>query len=110
MVGGWPDENLFNNTVSEIIFKAGCRNRRVRAFGEMVALLWAQGHNGATVQLEHLWNKFCQKQSFSLFCAYPKSGFTKNINDSITEICGCHSKMIDGSKKSMTEVLYKNTC
>src|SRR5206468_1066853 len=33
MVDGWPDENLFNKTVSEIIYKAGCRNRRVRAFG-----------------------------------------------------------------------------
>jgi hypothetical protein len=28
--------------------------RKVRAFGEMVALMWARGECGATVMLEHL--------------------------------------------------------
>lgn len=107
MVNGWPDEDLFNKTVSELIEECSCDNRRIRAFGEMVAILWAQGHNGATVQLEHLWNKFCEKQSFCLFCAYPKSGFTEDINTSIMNICGCHSKMISGSEKQLTEVTYK---
>ena len=109
MVNGWPDEKLFTETVSEIMKRGGCRNRRVRAFGEMVAILWAQGNSGATVNLEHLWNNFCAKESFCLFCAYPKSGFTKDINESISNICGYHSKMIEGSKRSFTQVLYKNT-
>lgn len=108
MVNGWPDENLFNATVSEVINKGTCNNRRIRAFGEMVAILWAQGHNGATVQLEHLWNKYCEKQSFCLFCAYPRSGFTEDINTSIMHICGTHSKMISGSDKQLTDVKYKN--
>ncbi len=108
MINGWPDEELFNKTVSVLIRKGSTNNRRIRAFGEMVALLWAQGHNGATVQLEHLWNKFCEKESFCLFCAYPKSGFTGNINESIMHICGTHSKMISGSEKQLTEITYKN--
>lgn len=107
MVNGWPDEHRFNKTVSELIEEFSCDNRRIRAFGEMVAILWAQGYNGATVQLEHLWNKFCEKQSFCLFCAYPKSGFTEDINTSIMHICGSHSKMISGSEKQLTEVTYK---
>jgi hypothetical protein len=60
----------------------------------MVALLWAQGQSGATVRLEHLWHEFCQSKAFSLFCAYPRSGFTKNADDSIREICAAHSKVI----------------
>ena len=108
MVNDWPDEELFNKTVSEIIAEASSDNRRIRAFGEMVAILWAEGHNGATVQLEHLWNKFCAKQSFCLFCAYPKSGFTEDINTSITHICGTHSKMISGTEKQLTKITYKN--
>ncbi len=108
MINGWPDEELFNTTVSELIHKGAFDNRRIRAFGEMVAILWAQGHNGATVQLEHLWNKFCAKESFCLFCAYPKSGFTDDINDSLTHICGSHSKMISGSEKQLTDIRYKN--
>lgn len=108
MINGWPDEELFNKTVSGLIRKGSVGNRRIRAFGEMVAILWAQGHNGATVQLEHLWNKFCEKESFCLFCAYPKSGFTDDINDSLTHICESHSKMISGSDQQLTEIRYKN--
>jgi len=108
MVNNWPDETLFNETVSRIIEQCEAGNRKIRAFGEMVALLWAEGHHGATVQLEHLWNKFCEKKAFCLFCAYPKSGFTKDINNSITHICGTHSKMISGKEKQLTEVVYQD--
>ena len=107
MVNGWPDENLFMEFVTKLITKARKQNRRVRAFGEMVALLWAQGHSGATVQLEHLWNKFCENEIFCLFCAYPKIGFTDDMNVSIRDICCAHSKMIQASHKPMTELLYK---
>jgi hypothetical protein len=106
MVNGWPDEDLFMKTVSGIIERGNCRQRRIRAFGEMVAILWAQGLNGATVQLEHLWNKFSEQHKFCLFCAYPKSGFTQDINASIMDICGCHTKMIEGNEKQLTEVVY----
>jgi hypothetical protein len=106
MVDDWPSERLFNQVITETIRKAGFRKRRIRAFGEMVALLWAKGLNGATVHLEHLWNKFCAQNSFCLFCAYPKSGFTHDINDSLRDICCRHSKLIKGSGKQETEVLY----
>lgn len=37
MVNGWPDETLFRTFVTEILKRAKGRDRRVRAFGEMVA-------------------------------------------------------------------------
>jgi hypothetical protein len=109
MVNGWPNEELFMDCVSNIIKKAKKGNRNIRAFGEMVAILWAQGHNGATVRLEHLWNKFCQNESFCLFCAYPKSGFTEDINVSIGNICGAHSKVITASDRPLTHLSYRGT-
>jgi hypothetical protein len=108
MVNGWPDEELFMKVVSKLIKKARKHNRPVRAFGEMVAILWAQGLSGATVHLEHLWNKFCKTEAFSLFCAYPQSGFTQDMNDSLLNICCSHSKMITASEKPMTELYYRN--
>jgi hypothetical protein len=108
MVDGWPDEELFMKTVSALLKKAKQHNGKVRAFGEMVALLWAQGCSGATVQLEHLWNKFCESENFSLFCAYPKAGFTEDIESSLHHICCAHSKMITGSEKPLTQVTYRN--
>jgi hypothetical protein len=94
MVNGWPDDALFNEFVTGILKRASDGGRRVRAFGEMVALLWAQGNCGATVRLEHLWHKLCEEQEFMLFCAYPKIGFTRDTQDSIQEICDTHSRVI----------------
>ena len=110
MVNGWPDETLFLTTVKEIIALArGTTNRKTRAYGEMVALLWAQGFNGATVHLEYLWHKFCSSETFCLFCAYPKTGFTQDIAASIEHICSSHSMVISGLEKSKTEIFYKST-
>lgn len=110
MINGWPDENLFNQTVSELLRRGrNHSDRGIRAFGEMVAILWAEGNNGATVRLEHLWNKFCQKETFCLFCAYPKSGFTEDISESMNHICCAHAKMIGGSERQLTEVFYRET-
>jgi hypothetical protein len=89
---GWPDEQKFADVVRGILCSAGAESRKVRAFGEMVALLWAQGFCAATVRLEHLWQQLCQRESFALFCAYPKSGFTEYPSDSIARICAAHSR------------------
>jgi hypothetical protein len=94
MVNGWPDDELFHNFVNGILQRATAGGRPVRAFGEMVALLWAQGNCGATVRLEHLWNRLCKQQDFMLFCAYPKTGFTRDSHDSIQEICAAHSRVV----------------
>jgi hypothetical protein len=96
MVDGWPDEEKFKACVTELLSRAGADGRRVRAFGEMVAVLWEQQHHGATVRLEHLWHRFCRDEAFSLLCAYPKSGFTRDATDSIQEICDAHSRVIPG--------------
>jgi hypothetical protein len=95
MRNGWPDADLFHACVRQILQRARADERRVRAFGEMVAILWAQGHGGATVRLEHLWSRLCQEEAFSLFCAYPRSGFTRDMGESIREICATHDRVID---------------
>jgi hypothetical protein len=108
MVDGWPDPVKFFNTISELFNRANQKDRNVRAFGEMVAILWSKGLNGATVQLEHLWNQFCAEHQMTLFCAYPKSGFTENAEESIKEICHTHSKVIYGSTvPGSANLLYK---
>ena len=94
MVNGWPDEQRFERAIGEILEKARRNGRKIRAFGEMVALLWAKGNRDATLRLEQLWHGLCQRESFSLFCAYPRSGFTKQASESVADICALHSKVI----------------
>lgn len=93
LVDGWPDEELFTEFVNDLVERASSDGRRVRAFGEMVAILWAAGNPRATIRLEQLWNKFCHNGAFPLLCAYPKNGFPEK-SASIKEICAAHSKVI----------------
>lgn len=107
MVNNWPDEKLFFELITDLLKRVQKNNRKIRAFGEMVALLWEQGYNGATVQLENLWNQLHKKDEFTLFCAYPKIGFTQDMSSSLDEICCAHSKVVDGRPRPSTEIYYK---
>jgi PAS domain-containing protein len=75
MVDGWPDESLFRAAILPLLERAkiGLRRRSdaLVAFGEMVAVLWAQGRCEAAVRLEEMWNELLRQHAFSLRCAYP---------------------------------------
>ena len=94
LVAQQPDEILFRKEILGLLARARSTGRRVRAFGEIVALMWANGYNGGTVRLEYLWHEFCRNEELTLFCAYPRSGFTKSADASIEEICALHSKVL----------------
>ncbi len=96
MVGGWPDGQTFERLVSDLVRRAGAGGqRRVRAFGEMVAILWAEGNAGATILLENMWHRFCKEKAFCLFCAYPRTGFTQDAEASMRTIHSVHSAVVD---------------
>jgi len=95
MVEGWPDQVLFAKTVSSLLSVArGKSDRKVRAFGEMVAVLWARGDHAATIELEKLWTAFVQAENFPLYCAYPRDVFPKNAVESMVAICKEHSRLL----------------
>ena len=95
MVDGMPDAALFSDVVGTVIARAIEDHRNVRAFGEMVALLWAEGHREAALRLEELWNELARKKPFSLLCAYPISAFRKQGDvTSLLDVCGAHSHVI----------------
>jgi signal transduction histidine kinase/CheY-like chemotaxis protein len=73
MVRNRPDAARFRATVGAEIARSQREHGHVVAFGEMVALLWGQGHQGAAIQLEELWNELAKEHSFALFCAYPRA-------------------------------------
>lgn len=107
MINGWPDDNLFFHLLTNLLLRARKKDRKVRAFGEMVAVLWSQGYSGATVRLEHLWTRYCELEKFGLLCAYPKSGFTENPHESLAQICDCHSKMVAIQQDDAEQIFVK---
>jgi len=99
MRGNWPDATLFAEVIGSVMSQAAAAVRgatpRIAAFGEMVALLWAQGNAEAAVRLEQLWNDLAQSHPLSLRCAYPMSGFDREgHSDSFLKICAEHSHVI----------------
>jgi hypothetical protein len=95
MESDWPDDSRFAAEMGKLLARArGSGERKVRAFGEMVAVLWSQGLHAATIHLELLWSRLCAEQRFRLFCSYPRDTFSKNATESIVEICRIHSRVV----------------
>jgi hypothetical protein len=94
MVNGWPDEAKFKEEIRAVLARARRGNSRVRAFGEMVAVLWAQGHHGATVNLEHLWHRICEEDGLPLYCAYPRIGMTDDLSSSVEAVREAHTRIV----------------
>jgi len=95
MVDGCPDPALFRKTVGPILTLAGEDKRKVRAFGEMVALLWKDGNRAGAIRLEELWNDIAETHVFELLCAYPMNGFEGGCcTEGFEHICKSHSHVL----------------
>jgi hypothetical protein len=96
-VDGMPNPVRFRSAVVPLLEQAS-RGRRgcvVRAYGEMVDVLWRQGHTEAAVRLETLWNELAQSHAFALLCGYSMGHFFKGAAPQA--ICGQHTHVIAGA-------------
>ncbi|MHB1951776.1 MAG: MEDS domain-containing protein [Acidiferrobacteraceae bacterium] len=92
MVNGRLDRTRFARLAVDLIEKAHGRHAEVRAYGEMVALLWERGDVEATLALEEAWNELGKTHRFSLLCGYPMHHFGEPKNDeAFQKICAAHS-------------------
>jgi DNA-binding NarL/FixJ family response regulator len=70
-----PNRTRFRSTFSPLIRRSECfaeaKQKKVVVFGEMVAVLCAEGKTRAAIELERLWNELLRSHSFHLRCAYP---------------------------------------
>src|SRR5687768_4544572 len=103
MVDGMPDPQRMFELVDTLMRDAAQGRPGMRAFGEMVALLWAAGNRAAALRLEELWNELQKRHKFTLFCAYPMNGFAADENDDepgLGHVCRTHSRVIPAESYS----------
>ena len=100
MSDGKVEDAIFKDVVCGILRRAH-RDRvncTVRAYGELVDLLWRNGQQDSAVRLEVLWNHLMVSEPFSLLCGYAMGHFYKDPR--FNEVCGQHTHVISADGTS----------
>jgi hypothetical protein len=94
MVRDWPSEARFMKLFDGLVGDAAAHGP-VSIFGEMVAVLWAQGKRRAALRLEELWNTLAARRTFSLLCAYPLGAFASAPGtEAFFDVCTAHNHIL----------------
>jgi hypothetical protein len=95
MKGGMPDADAFRDVVGGALARARRRYPDIRAFGEMVDILWQRGHRIGAQHLEGLWNEFIRQRPFSLLCAYRIDPLDEAAyGGPLENVCKAHTHLI----------------
>ncbi len=105
LVDGHPDEARFRSLVGgvlkDVLPKAS--SGHVRAFGEMVGLLWVDGQQAEAMLLEQYWNDLLVGSACSLFCAYPIDIFDAGSKVAgLDGVLGAHTHMYAGPRTMLS--------
>jgi MEDS: MEthanogen/methylotroph, DcmR Sensory domain len=94
---GMPNANRFTAAITPVLDRAARRreNTIIRAYGEMVDVLWKAGQTVAATRLEILWNELARDHAFSLLCGYAMGNFYKDA--AVEDICSHHTHVISSS-------------
>jgi hypothetical protein len=91
-----PDWEDFRRAMGAVFERVGAFGRgTIRAYGEMVNLLWHEGKRDAAIRLEEYWNELARLYPFSLFCSYMLDAHHHHTYDGpIEEIGRTHTDII----------------
>jgi PAS domain S-box-containing protein len=95
--GAAPDGTRFRQTVGGMLepMLAGLEGKRLRVYGEMVDLLWRDGHHKAALWLEEIWNDLAKARRFELLCAYALAGLGASPSPTdLIDICDRHTHVV----------------
>lgn len=94
-MNGRPDRELFDRHIGVLVGGMAASGRRISAFGEMVAVLWADGKTECALELEAHWNALCARHVVTLLCAYPMRGFSSDsAATSFEHVCSAHGRVL----------------
>ena len=97
MDGAAPNPARFRDVIGGMIQQArnASDGSAIRAYGEMVDLLWKDGNADAAIRLECLWNTLANAHQFMLLCGYSIGSFYKETGGfDIGDVCQVHSRVL----------------
>jgi hypothetical protein len=107
MINSELDESLLMKTASDLLTKARFGKRNFKMSGEIAPTLMAQGYKDVPLRVEQLFDKGFHELKYCLYCAYSKKVFHGEFSQYRSPVCDIHSKIISGSVKQLTHVLYQ---
>ena len=112
MLDGMPQWKPFHETVGGLIAELRLQYATVRAYGEMVDVLWQRAQREAAIRLEEYWNDLGKLQTFSLFCTYRIDPLdNREYGGPLESVCKVHSHFIPGSDtRSFDEAVQTASC
>lgn len=98
MMGRKADAARFEKHIGGLL--ASCRaafpSGRIRAYGEMVDLLWREGHPEEALRVEHLWNGLAGEHDFALLCAHTRGNLYRESSGlGYRHVCETHRRVLD---------------
>jgi hypothetical protein len=95
MANGIPQWNAFRELIGGLIAELRLQYPAVRAYGEMVDVLWQRGSREAAVRLEEYWNELGKVQTFSLYCAYRIDPLDSSLyGGPLESVCKAHTHLM----------------
>jgi len=92
---GLPTKETFDASVGVHVAALAERHGHVRAFGEIVSVLWGRGKQQAAMRLEELWNDALGYSPLSLICGYSLRGARPPVDAAGQKrIMSVHSRLI----------------
>ncbi len=107
MVNDLPDSQKFHSLMGGAMTEMNSKFPGVKAYGEMVNILWDAGNIYGTIALEKLWAELIATKKFSLLCAYSiESMCTDKEGIAFSEVCQCHTHVMPA--EGIVEVMGSN--
>lgn len=95
LIDGRPDPELFRHVAVTALRSVSPEGGGVRAYGEMVGLLWQAGQAPAAIELEQMWNGLLAEEQLELFCAYPIDVFGDDFHVAgIDQVLCTHTQLV----------------
>lgn len=95
MINDVPDPDKFYSVIGGAITEMTSKFPGLKAYGEMVNILWGEGNIYGTIALEKLWAELMTSKKFSLLCTYSIESMCEDKQGiAFTEVCQCHTHVM----------------
>jgi hypothetical protein len=106
MVNGQPDWLRFEKTIRAAMrwVRPTDAAEGLRAYGEMVGILWKARQFAAAIRLEQFWNRLLEQAGFSLYCAYAIDIFGRDFDVvNLEEVLCTHTHLVPSQPNGTLE-------